>query len=94
MCYVLGIGLCHEYGWGVPVDMEVAAEHYSKAALDGNASAMYNLATYFEKTAANGRPLFFIVFLCTKVDQQIHTISIYLKNCLYSTIIMTTLKQP
>lgn len=49
-------GLCREYGWGVPVDMAVAAEHYSKAALDGNSSAMYNLAAYFEKTAANGMP--------------------------------------
>lgn len=48
-------GLCHEHGWGVPVDMAVAAEHYSKAALDGNSSAMYNLAAYFEK-AADGMP--------------------------------------
>lgn len=51
------VGLCREYGWGVPVDMAVAAEHYSKAALDGNSSAMYNLAAYFEKTAVNGRLL-------------------------------------
>lgn len=48
-------GLCHEHGWGVPVDMALAAEHYSKAALDGNSSAMYNLAAYFEKPA-NGVP--------------------------------------
>ena len=52
--------MCHEYGWGVPKDMEVAAEHYSKAALDGNSSAMFNLASYFEKTA-NGRS--FLQFL-------------------------------
>ena len=42
------LGICHERGMGTPRNEARAAELYRNAACHGHASALYNLAVFFE----------------------------------------------
>jgi len=42
------LGICHERGMGTPHNEAKAAELYRRAASHNHASALYNLAVFFE----------------------------------------------